>query len=292
MTVPGMPLTLELYDSIEQQLKAQRADFGMHTLSEYTFSNLYFFRQVHKYRYLPGAYPCIAGITYDGERHLLPLFDPSKVPTDELASLMRREQACLYPIPESVVTGLDPKHFCWIDFASDADYFYPAENFLAYRGTLLRKKRSLMRGLLASHCMKARPLCEATGADALGILAGWMHDKKMQTGGADEDACTEALRLHLHFGLDGLVYYADEEPVGFLIAQRLVPGVAAMRFVKGRDSHHGIYQYMFHHYCACRIEQVSWLNFEQDLGLPNFRQTKRSYQPSSMLRKFRVRLCG
>ena len=97
-------------------------------------------------------------------------------------------------------------------------------------------------------------------------------------------------QLAQRFGLDGLVCYADEMPVGFLLAQRIAPSVSVMRFAKGIDSHKGIYQYMFHHYCMSRSQDVEWLNFEQDLGLANFRQTKRSYQPSSMLGKYRVHL--
>ncbi len=45
---------------------------------------------------------------------------------------------------------------------------------------------------------------------------------------------------------------------------------------------------MFHHFCTARPE-VQWLNFEQDLGLPNFRQTKQSYQPEALLDKCRLR---
>jgi hypothetical protein len=35
---------------------------------------------------------------------------------------------------------------------------------------------------------------------------------------------------------------------------------------------------------------VQWLNFEQDMGLANFRRSKLSYQPSALISKFRVRL--
>jgi hypothetical protein len=35
---------------------------------------------------------------------------------------------------------------------------------------------------------------------------------------------------------------------------------------------------------------VDWLNFEQDMGLANFRRTKLSYRPVALLSKFRVRL--
>ena len=47
---------------------------------------------------------------------------------------------------------------------------------------------------------------------------------------------------------------------------------------------------MFHHFCTHFDGPVHWLNFEQDMGLPNFRRTKLSYQPAELLAKFRVSL--
>ena len=63
--------------------------------------------------------------------------------------------------------------------------------------------------------------------------------------------------------------------MGFVLAQELQPGVFVMRFAKGLDSHVGIYPYMFQHFCRRFGRPVRWLNFEQDMGLPGFRRSKR-----------------
>lgn len=288
METEGRPLTLALYDEIDDRLRTLRAVYGEQTPSEYAFANLYLFRQAHAYRYVPGSHPCILGKTYDGTRHVLPLFDPRQATADQLRGMLEG-QACLYPVPAAVLAQLDPARFDWTDSPDDADYIYPAANFRLYQGQLLRKKHNLMQQLLAAHRLHSVPLSDATLDDARAVLAAWMGAKGKRPGEADDGACLEALALHRPFGLDGLVYYAAGVPVGFLIAQQLTPALAVMRFAKGCDSHKGIYQYMFHHYCVSR-SALAWLNFEQDLGLANFRQTKRSYQPASMLRKFRVRL--
>lgn len=288
MSIEGLLLTISLGEEIEKRMRALRLAYGGKTLSEYSFSNLYLFRQAHDYRYFPGALPYITGKTYDGALHVLPLFDPRQATLTELTDLLRGRD-CLFPLPEEALAGLDADRLCWADSPDDADYFYPAENFRTYRGELLRKKHNLMQQLLTSFRIDAEPLAEETMADAEVVLSAWMHDKKKRPGEADDNACHEALMLHRDFGMEGIVYYANQLPVGFLVAQQFTPAVAVMRFVKGRDSHKGIYQYMFHHYCSSRTK-LQWLNFEQDLGLPNFRQTKRSYQPSTLLRKFRIRL--
>ncbi|WP_158597981.1 phosphatidylglycerol lysyltransferase domain-containing protein [Noviherbaspirillum saxi] len=288
MSTEGLSLTFSLREEIDDRMRALRVTLGEKTPSEYAFSNLYLFRQAHDYRYFPGPLPRITGKTYDGARHVLPLFDPRQASPAELAEVLR-DQDFLFPVAEDTLASLDPSRLYWTDSPDDADYFYPAENFRTYRGDLLRKKYNLMQQLLASWRIDVKPLTEDTSVDAALVLETWMRDKKKLPGEADDSACSEALRLYRHFGMEGIVFYADERPAGFLIAQPFTPSVAVMRFAKGSDAYKGIYQYMFHHYCATR-SQLQWINFEQDLGLANFRQTKRSYQPSSMLRKFRVRV--
>jgi hypothetical protein len=47
---------------------------------------------------------------------------------------------------------------------------------------------------------------------------------------------------------------------------------------------------MFQHFCRHFGRPVRWLNFEQDMGLPGFRRSKRSYGPAGLISKLRVAL--
>jgi hypothetical protein len=287
---PGVALSLAHGADIDGLLAPLRAGLGRDCLSDLAFSNLYLFRHAHAYRYLPGPFPCVAGVTYDGVRHLLPLFDLARAPADAAAALLG-DGGCFFPVAAATAARLDARLYLSVQCEADADYLYPAENFRSYRGKLLRKKRSLMAQLLDSTAVQAQQLTPDRLPDALDVLARWMQDKGKTPGEADQLACREALMLAERFCLDGTVYYADGEAVGFLLAQRMADDTAVMRFAKGIDARKGIYQYMFHHYCM-QAAGLEWLNFEQDMGLPNFRHTKRSYQPAAMLAKHRVSLRG
>lgn len=282
----GQPLALAHEADIDARLMALRETLGKDCLSDFAFSNLYLFRAAHDYRYLPGSYPCVAGVAYDGVRHLLPLFDLASAPHPVMHALLDGYD-CFFPVAGDVAMRLDTRHFTVAASPDDADYLYPADNFRTYRGEQLRKKRKLMQQLLDAGPVQAHRLTPDRTDDALAVHARWMRDKGKPVGDADDASCRDALRLSEHFGFDGTIYYADGEPAGFLIAQRLSATVAVMRFAKGIDSRKGIYQYMFHDYCM-HAHAVEWVNFEQDLGLLNFRQTKRSYQPCAMLDKLRV----
>lgn len=284
----GYPLDLEHEAEIEACLRIQREKLGRNCLSDLAFSNLYLFRSAHAYRYLPGPYPCIGGVSYDGARHLLPLFDLTSAPHHHICALLENYD-CFFPVAGELAALLSPEKFTLSGSPDDADYLYPSENFRSYRGERLRKKRQLMQQLTETAQVHAHALTKDRITDAFAVLSGWMRDKNKAAGEADELSCRDALLLSDRFGFDSSIYYVNGQPAGFLIAQRLSPSVAVMRFAKGIDSHKGIYQYMFHHFCTQRAD-VEWINFEQDLGLSNFRQTKRSYQPCALLEKVRVKV--
>ncbi|WP_454726289.1 MULTISPECIES: phosphatidylglycerol lysyltransferase domain-containing protein [Cupriavidus] len=288
-TPAGVPLAPALAAGIDAALRACSADPGETCLSEHAFANLYLFRQAHDYRFVAGSHPHLTGLTYDGARHVLPLFALDSAPRAVLRALLRGHD-CFYPLSASQVARLDPAVFGWHVVRADADYLYPAANFVDYRGTVLSKKRNLMKQLLAAHAVTARPYHAGLAPQAMAVHAQWMQARHKAQGEADDAPCTEALREAGRLGLEGFLYEIDGQPAGFVLAQEIRPAVFAVRFAKGLDRYKGIYQYLFHHVCTAFARPVAWLNFEQDLGLDNFRQTKQSYAPSALLAKYRVTL--
>ena len=255
-------------------------------LSDPWFANLYLFRKVHEHRFHPGRLPFVSGVAYDGTRYLLPLFDVAQAGRAELLALLS-DHASLFPMMQEQLVGLESTRFEWTSRRDDSDYLYDAQRFRGYAGRDLAPKRNLVKQLLAAHAVRVEALVPAFETAALDVLACWMQDKHKAAGEADVQACAEALHHLQPLGLVGRMYFVDGEPAGFLIAQ-ILPDVAFMRFAKAGDRFKGIYQFMFQEFC-CALPDLRWVNFEQDLGLPNFRQTKLSYRPHSLVAKYRVR---
>ena len=284
----GEPLALEHQSVVDEALHTLATGQAEKALSDLTFANLYLFRQVHDYRYLPGPLPCISGRSYDGARHLIPLFELQAVPVKALRGRMDGHDV-FFPLATEQVQGLNPQFFEWAAVRDDADYLYPAEHFRHYRGRALNKKRNLVKQLVSGHSFSAQVYGASHIESAKHVLAQWMSAKVKAPGEADELACLEALHLADTLGLRGFLHHVDGEAAGFILAEPLQAGVWVIRFAKGMDHIKGIYQAMFQHVCQTRPE-VQWLNFEQDLGIANLRKTKQSYQPAFLLSKFRVRL--
>jgi hypothetical protein len=286
----GEPLTLAHRAELDPLLAARwPADAPVeHTLSDPWFANLYLFRTAHDWRLLRGAHPCIAGRSYDGARVLLPLFDLARGPHDALHALLRDHDA-FGPLSDAQAARLDPARFRLENRRDDADYLYPAEHFLYYRGSALNKKRNLLKQLHAAQTVQVESYSEALTGPAHEVLQAWMRAKGKRPGETDDAPCSEALSLCGTLGLHGFLHRVDGVPAGFVLAQHIRPGVAVMRFAKGLDAFKGLYQHMFQHYCRA-MPDVRWINFEQDLGLANFRRTKMSYRPVALLAKHRVTL--
>ena len=289
-SLAGEPLTLAHRDELERLLAARWMgdEPAEGTLSDPWFANLYLFRAAHDWRFLRGQHPCVAGRAYDGARILVPLFDLQAAPQAVLGTLLQARGA-FGPLSDAQAARLDPVRFQLEHRREDADYLYPAENFLYYRGTRLNKKRNQLKQLRAEHAVQVQPYTEALAGEAQAVLEGWMRAKGRLPGETDDVACSEALTLCGLLGLHGFLHRIDGVPVGFVLAQRIRPGVAVMRFAKGLDAFKGIYQHMFQDYCEA-MPDIRWLNFEQDLGHANFRRTKLSYRPAALLTKHRATL--
>ena len=283
-------LDLAWRDAWAQRIHALQTGAGEHALADLSADNLYLFRHAHGYQFVEGEWPVVVGHAYDGTPHAIPLFDVAKVPTHVLAYLLQ-QHGCLYPLSASQKQAWEHAHpglpVTWTSVRDDADYVYTGKSFETYDG--LHAKRNLVKQLLAVHAVEARPYSLALAEDALSILQAWLSDKRKQAGDADDLPCREALRLAPAWDWHGMLFWVDQQPAGFVLAQAIQPGVWVMRFAKASTAFKGLPQYMFQHFCRDHAaREVRWLNFEQDLGLMRFRQTKMSYRPSHLLTKYRA----
>ncbi len=273
---------------VEPLLRARWADEAPEQrLSDPWFGNLMLFRDAHDWRVRPGDWPTLTGRAYDGARLVLPLFDLPRAPARMQRHLLAGHDA-FGPLSTAQAHALDPGVFALHEVRDDADYLYPAERF-EFAGAALHGQRNLVRQLLRAHRLEAVAYGPALAAQARDVLQGWMAAKGKRAGDADEAPCLQALDDPDRFDLAGHLFLVDGRAAGFVLAQAIGPGVHVLRFAKGLDVYKGLYPAMFQHLCRA-TPGLRWLNFEQDLGLDNFRRTKLSYRPAALLAKWRASL--
>ena len=258
-------------------------------LSEYTFANLYLFRKNHEYEVMFDKEIFIKGRSYDGHAYLMPTTDVRTIDLSYLKELMR-SVGFLFPVPEDWLAVFNPDEFEITYAEGDADYVYTVEKMSTYGGRKLHKKRNLLKQFVETYQHAARPLTNDLLDQARFILDEWLKTSESKMDETDYGPCLEALDRYEELVLCGGIYYADNEPAGFVLGEELNRETFVLHFAKARTKFKGVYQYMFNNFAGILPPHYRYLNLEQDLDKENLRIFKSSYVPDTMIRKARVKL--
>ena len=259
------------------------------SLSEYTFANLYLFRNNHEYEVIFDKETFIKGRSYDGHTYLMPTTDISTIDLPYLKEVMQTVEF-LFPIPENWLNAFSPEEFEVAFVVGDADYVFSVEKMSTYGGRNLHKKRNLLKQFVGLYQHDARPLTNDRLDEARFILNDWQATSESKKEETDYEPCLEALDRYEELIICGGIYYADNEPAGFVLGEELNEEMFVLHFAKARTKFKGIYQYMFNNFAKILPPKYKYLNLEQDLDKENLRLFKSSYVPDAMIKKARIKL--
>lgn len=284
--MPSEPLTLSHRQLLLGKLGQLKID-----ISEYTFANLYLFRQLHHYELVnDGEELLIKGISRDGLSFLMPTQPMNQALAAKMSSRLT-EVDMLFPIPKAWLTHFDPTLFSWTSNPDDSDYIYTTEAMRTYPGRQLSGKRNLVKQFLEQHeDISSAPLTAENSTEALQILDEWQQETNSTPHDNDYYPCKEALTLLDSLGLEGRLFYAEDKPAAFLIGEPLHAGMYVLHFSKANKHIKGLYQYTYEAFAQSLPDSYHELNMEQDLGSPAVRQAKHSYMPERMAEKWRITL--
>lgn len=258
-------------------------------VSEYSFANLYLFREAHDYEVIFDREIFVFGVTYDGLRYIMPTRDVRTMESGYLKKMMR-EFGVLFPIPEEWMTAFNGEEFEFSALDGDTDYIFTVEKIKTYAGKKLHSKRNLLQQFMDNYEHTVAPLTPGLHSDAIAVLDAWQAESGMTKNETDYYPCMEALQLQDKLVLCGGIYYAENEPAGFILGEEINEKMFALHFAKGIRKFKGIYQFMYNNCAKVMPAHYTFINFEQDLGKISLRQAKSSYIPDMMVKKYRVRL--
>jgi hypothetical protein len=277
-------LGLQHKDLLSQRLRSSAVP-----LSEYTFANLYLFRKDHDYEVIMDKDLFVKGKSYDGHRYLMLTRDALALDIKYLKDLMK-DVDFLFPVPEKWLPAFSSGEFEISFIEGDEDYVYTVEKMSTYKGRRLHNKRNLLKQYLETYKHDALPLTNDRIEQARFILKDWLATAAVKAEETDYGPCLEALDRYDELVLCGGIYYADDEPAGFLLGEELNEETFVLHFAKARRKFRGVYQYMFNKFAKILPPKYKYLNLEQDLDNEKLRIFKSSYVPDALLKKARVRL--
>ncbi len=258
-------------------------------ISEYTFANLYLFRKLHGYEVIFAEEIFIKGKMREGLYFLMPTSHPATWSISTF-DFLQAQALCLYPIPFEWLTYLINRLKVFNFNEADSDYLFNTSKIAHYPGRGLIKKRSLVKHLFESHQVRSMNFQIQQKQEALEIIEMWQEEIPLDKKQNDYESAIEMIDLFEQLNLTGRIYYVDSIPKGILIGESLNANCFTLHFGKASRKLQGLNQFMFQDFAQVVEKQYRLLNFEQDLGLENLRQTKHSYHPDQLLQKYRVYL--
>lgn len=253
-------------------------------ISEFTFANLYLFRETHNYQIsmLSGNLLLITGSDNEKSFFMLPFGLPEKSILDELFHQFNSMKC----VSESHAVMLTDMGYLTTEDRDNFDYLYSREELVILPGSKFHKKRTLINAFMGNYSYQGKPLRKEYMGDAIGVLEEWRQERE---GPGDYVAAREALEKVDELQLCGGIYYVDGRPSAYTLGEEIALGETfVIHFEKAIGDYKGLYQFINQSFASILPEKYKTINREQDLGDEGLRQTKITYRPVGFVKKYRA----
>ncbi len=255
-----------------------------HGISEFTFANIFLFRQTHNYKLTLFDDDLIVILGRDDD---IPFFMlPFGIPKEADLARLFADYGGIKCASEDQKVFFENQGYTVIEDRNNFDYLYLRKELAELTGRKYHKKRNLIKAFLDSHDYVARPLLDEYTRDALQILEEW-RDAHGALG--DYSAAREALEKSWDLQLCGGIYYVEDRPAAYTLGEELASGTSfVIHFEKAVSGYKGLFQLINKSFASVLPDKYETINREQDLGDDGLRQAKHSYKPSGFVKKYRI----
>ncbi len=189
-------------------------------------------------------------------------------------------------LPE--IQALFPGVFTLENNRDDADYLYRTADFVALAGKRYHKKRNH----IAQFSKYGAVFSEITPNDFDECITFAAESYNAKGGYSDASSVAEQYAIHTFFQnfealeLKGSLLRVDGELVAFSIGEPICSNTFGVHIEKADTRFHGAYPAMAQAFAAHFAMDYTYLNREEDLGIPGLRKSKLSYYPELLLEKW------
>ena len=253
-------------------------------ISEFTFANLYLFRNDHHYRISTVEDGLIILTGRDGDH---PFFmTPFALPSSATLQMLFSAALSMKGVTESQADQLRTMGYRITEDRDNFDYLYRREDLALLNGRKFSRKRNQIKGFVNNYDYQGFPLLAKHVPAALDILEEWRTGRDNP---GDYTAATEALKKMEALQLCGGIYYVDGQPAAYTLGEEVMRGRSfAIHFEKAVNAYKGVWQFVNQSFASILPEKYQIINREQDLGDEGLRAAKLSYKPIDFLKKYRV----
>ncbi|MGA2309902.1 MAG: phosphatidylglycerol lysyltransferase domain-containing protein [Candidatus Bathyarchaeia archaeon] len=265
-------------------------------ISELTFTNLYVWNEaepVQLSRHNKTALIQRRRIR-DGKNVLLPPLTNEPIPTvqEDLrkAAVANHSEILLYGIDSKQAGQLSARYRVEPD-RDNWDYVYLSSDLADLPGDKYHSKRNFITRCLADHKCEYAKLDASVVNDCLQLQTEWCNLRQcgsVPSLEAENKAIKTIFDKYPQLAVFGGAVYVDGKLEAFTLAESLNNDTAVIHFEKANPQITGLYQLINQWLCQNTLRTFTYVNREQDLGIPGLRKAKLSYHPHHMIEKYSV----
>ncbi len=268
-------------------------------ISEYTFTNLYMWRNYYKFSWKV-VDDCLILLSYkDASKIILfPLVgeNSTRVLAFIIAELKKEGKPIeCHRVPEAMVPSIKQSGLS-IDVVEDRDnwdYVYLNRDLSSLKGPQFADVRKKLSRFNRDHDVEFKKLDAASVGKCLEMQEEWCDLKACKESpglSMENDAIEDAFEHWKELGFYGCIMLEKERVVGYSLGEKLNPKTFVTHIEKAnpKPSYFGAYQAISKHFAENCAKEFEFINREQDIGEPGLRRAKESYNPHHMVKKFKI----
>jgi hypothetical protein len=170
------------------------------------------------------------------------------------------------------------------------DYVYRTSDLMELRGKKFDGKRNRIRKFEKSHTYRYLKLGPSDREACRTLFEEWLADKGVDGGAIDaqKDSIAEALVGFDSLGMTGGAIETKGRIAALSIGERLNTETAVIHIEIVSPRYDGLAQLMNREFVRHEWADCSYINREQDLGVPGLRGAKLSYHPHHLVEKYHI----
>lgn len=169
------------------------------------------------------------------------------------------------------------------------DYLYLTQDLIDLKGRKYQHIRNQINKFQNAYHFEYIPMTPEDLPQVEAVFSSWAGTHSDELSINDErQALYEAFSAFQTLKLKGGTIKVGDETVAFSIGSLLRDDTVQIHFQKARPDLNGAYALVSREFIAHAWEGTTFVNWEDDLGLPGLREAKRRYHPIKMVEKYIV----
>lgn len=174
----------------------------------------------------------------------------------------------------------------------NSEYVYRAVDLIELKGKKYHSKRNHINKFLRDYTAEVDDYSPRYYDECVELQKQWARNKDADEQAAKDELSTirRALDNFEYLNLRGCVVKIGGEVVAFSVGEQVCEDTAIIHIEKANDDFNGLFAFVNREFVANYWSHCTYINREEDMGVPGLRQAKQSYNPVFMVEKYTLEL--